>query len=51
MCIRDRASEELQKQLQASDQTAELVPFEGGHGIDESVLPELTRFIAAHIEG
>ena len=45
------ASEELQKQLQASGQTAELMPFEGGHGIDESVLPELKRFIAEHIEG
>ena len=45
------ASEEMQKQLQASGQTARLVPFEGGHGIDESVLPELKRFIAEHIEG
>ncbi len=44
------ASEELQQQLQASGQTARLLPFEGGHGIDESVLPELKGFIAEQIE-
>lgn len=44
------ASEELQQQLQASGQTARLLPFEGGHGIDESVLSELKGFIAEQIE-
>ncbi|NBS12916.1 MAG: hypothetical protein EBS77_09690 [Gammaproteobacteria bacterium] len=34
------ASEELLQQLQASGQSAQLLAFDGGHGIDESLFPQ-----------
>ena len=43
------ASEELLLQLQASGQSAQLLAFDGGHGIDESLFPELKRFITERI--
>ena len=43
------ASEELLQQLQASGQSAQLLAFDGGHGIDESLFPELKRFITERI--
>ncbi|WP_010314470.1 alpha/beta hydrolase [Synechococcus sp. CB0205] len=43
------ASEELLQQLQASGQSAQLLAFDGGHGIGESLFPELKRFITERI--
>ncbi|MFZ9607654.1 MAG: alpha/beta hydrolase [Vulcanococcus sp.] len=39
------ASEELLQQISAAGATATLLPFDGAHGIDPSVLPQIKDFV------
>jgi phospholipase/carboxylesterase len=45
------ASEEVLRRLQAAGGRAQLLPFSGGHTIDQSVLPAIGAFVRNQLQG